>query len=347
MKLIGFLFCCLALHSAEPDWTKLDAYAIDLLQRYIRLETVNPPADTHLAAALLKGELEKAGFTVKLYPSGPNGQTNLVMRVPGRDRTKKPLLLLNHMDVVPVDRKAWKMDPFGAEIRDGIIWGRGSLDMKGIGVEQMVALIAMKQAGIVPTRDIVMFSSADEETSGIFGIRWMMANHYDEIDAEYVLDEGGVVSRDLLSPGKFVFGVAVGEKQMLWLKLHAKGTAGHGSQPIVENANMILLQAIEKAMQPSREGKPNPVVAEIRQTIGTIADNKFTAAIQKNTKTLTTLQAGVGNPPKANVIPSSAEATIDCRLLPGVNSDEFISEMKARINDPRVTIERLSTVPDP
>jgi acetylornithine deacetylase/succinyl-diaminopimelate desuccinylase-like protein len=251
------------------------------------------------------------------------------------------------MDVVPVDRKAWSVDPFGGIIRDGVIWGRGSLDMKGIGVEQMVALMAMKQAGIVPSRDIVMFCSADEETSGIFGIRWMLANHPDEIDAEYVLDEGGVVSRDLLSPGKLVFGVAVGEKQMLWMKLRAKGTAGHGSQPIAENANTILLQSIEKAMQPPRGAKPNPVVEEMRRTLGTIADNKFTAAIQKNTMTLTTLTSGVGNPPKANVIPSIAEATLDCRLLPGVNAEEFISEMKARINNPRVTVERLSTVPDP
>ncbi|MEP6539536.1 MAG: M20/M25/M40 family metallo-hydrolase, partial [Bryobacteraceae bacterium] len=246
-----------------------------------------------------------------------------------------------------VDRKAWSVDPFGALIKDGWIWGRGTLDMKGIGTMQIAALIALKQSGFVPARDIVMFSSADEETDGIYGIRWMLANHLDEIDAEYVIDEGGAVSRDLLSNGKLIFGVAVGEKQMLWLKLRAKGTAAHGSQPIADNANMILLEAIPKAMAMQPAKKQNPVVEQMQRNIGEMAQNKFTSAIRGNTISLTTLRAGVGDPPKANVIPSTSEATLDCRLLPGVNAEEFISEIKARINDPRVTVERLATVPDP
>jgi acetylornithine deacetylase/succinyl-diaminopimelate desuccinylase-like protein len=110
---------------------------------------------------------------------------------------------------------------------------------------------------------------------------------------------------------------------------------------------MILLRAIEKAMDQKSEGKPQPLVAEMRKNIGQMAQNKFTNAIQGNTMSLTTLRSGVGDPPKANVIPSAAEATIDCRLLPGVNAEEFISDIKARINDPRVTVERLSNVPDP
>ncbi len=333
--------------AAEPDWKAIDQHAVDFLQRYIRIETINPPADTRHSSALLKSELESAGFTVTLYPSGPNGQTNLITRLPGRDRNKKPLLLLNHQDVVPVDRKAWSVDPFAAVIKDGWIWGRGALDMKGIGVQQITALIALKQAGIVPARDIVMLSSADEETSGIFGIRWMLKNHFNEIDAEYVLDEGGTASRDLLAPNKLVFGIAVGEKQMVWLKLHAKGTAAHGSQPIPDNANMILLEAIHKALNLPAAKKQNSVVEQMQQNIGAMAQNKFTLAIRANTMALTTLTAGVGNPPKANVIPSTSEATLDCRLLPGVNADEFISDIKARINDPRVTVERITTVPDP
>ncbi|MEO8130579.1 MAG: M20/M25/M40 family metallo-hydrolase, partial [Bryobacteraceae bacterium] len=254
MKLTLLLILATLTFAAEPDWKAVDQHAVDFLQRYVRIESVNPPADTRATSALIKSELEAAGFTVKLYSSGPNGQTNVVTRLAGRDRSKKPLLLLNHQDVVPVDRKAWSVDPFGALIKDGWIWGRGTLDMKGIGTMQIAALIALKQSGFVPARDIVMFSSADEETDGIYGIRWMLANHLDEIDAEYVIDEGGAVSRDLLSNGKLIFGVAVGEKQMLWLKLRAKGTAAHGSQPIADNANMILLEAIPKAMamQPAK-----------------------------------------------------------------------------------------------
>jgi acetylornithine deacetylase/succinyl-diaminopimelate desuccinylase-like protein len=189
-----------------------------------------------------------------------------------------------------------------------------------------------------------MLSTADEETDGVHGIKWMIANHLADIDCEYVLDEGGIGSRDMLAPDKLVFGVSVGEKQVLWLRLQAHGTAGHGSQPIPDNANMILLNAIQHALALPPGGKTNPVVEQMKDAIGgQFAQNKFTSAIQRNTISLTTLAAGVGSPLKANVIPSSAEATLDCRLLPGVNVDEFESEMKARINDPRVTVERRST----
>src|SRR5581483_6633646 len=141
--------------------------------------------------------------------------------------------------------------------------------------------------------------------------------------------------------------VAVGEKQSAWLRVRARGTAAHGSQPIPDNANVTLIHALEKAMalQPA---KTNPVVAEMRRNIGgPLARNKYTDAIQVNTVALTTLSAGVGSPPKVNVIPSTSEATLDCRLLPGVNAQEFISEMKARINDQRISIELISSPEDP
>jgi acetylornithine deacetylase/succinyl-diaminopimelate desuccinylase-like protein len=343
MRIFALLLCVPAF-AAEPDWSAVEKHALDLLQEYVRIASVNPPANTLQAAALIKAEFEAAGFTPELYTSGPSGQTNLVVRLPGRDRAKKPLLLLNHFDVVPVDAKAWgAIDPFGAEIKDGVIWGRGTLDMKGLAVEQMTALIEMKKAGIVPPRDIVMLSSADEEAGGRLGIQWMLKNHLQDIDPEYVLDEGGAGSLDLFAAGKLIFGVAVGEKQMFWLKLRAQGTAGHGSQPIADNANMILLDAIRKAMEMPVGDKQNAVVTLMTEAAGgTFADNKFTHAIQGNTMSLTTLQSGVGTPVKPNVIPSIAEATIDCRLLPGVNADEFESGIKARINDRRVTVERLS-----
>lgn len=338
------LLLCAPLFGAEPDWPAVEKHALELLQTYVRIATVDPPANTAAAAALIKAELQAAGFAPKLYTSGPDGQTNLIVRLPGRDRTKKPLLLLNHLDVVPVDAKAWGgIDPFGAEIKDGIIWGRGTLDMKGLGVEQMTALIEMKKAGIVPPRDIVMLCTADEEAGGKSGVQWMLRNHFDELDPAYVLDEGGAGSRDLFAAGKLIFGVSVGEKQMFWLRLRAKGTAGHGSQPIADNANLILLEAIRKAMDMPAGDKLNPVVAQMTAAAGgRFSGNKFTHAIQGNTISLTTLQSGVGSPVKPNVIPSVAEATLDCRLLPGVNADEFESGIKARINDRRVTVERLS-----
>lgn len=335
------------LAAAEPDWAATEKRAIEFLQRYIRIQSVNPPADSREAAALFRDELLQHGLTPKLYETGKQGQTVLLVRLPGKDRTLKPLLLLNHFDVVPVDRAAWKVDPFGGVIADGYIWGRGTLDMKGVGTQQLFALTLLKDMNIVPERDIVMLCTPDEETSGELGIQWMIRNHFDEINAEWALDEGGMGTRDIFSKDrKLIFGIAVGEKQALWLRLRAKGTAGHGSQPIPDNANMILIQAIQKALELPVNNKANRVVTEMMRVIGTPAENKFMAAIQKNTISLTTLTAGVGNPVKANVIPSNSEATLDCRLLPGVNADEFISEMKARINDSRITVERLSNPVD-
>ncbi len=345
MRFLSFLLAATLAYAAEPDWPQVEKHALELLQQYVRIRSINPPADTAAAAQFVKTELEKNGLAPKLFPSGPGGQVNLVVRLKGRDASKKPLLLLNHLDVVPVDEKAWKIDPFGGIIRDGFIWGRGTLDMKGIGIQQLSALIALHNA-VTPSRDIVMICTADEESGGERGIRWMIANHYDEIDSEYVLDEGGMGTRDALAPGKLVFGISVGDKIVTWLRLRAKGTAGHGSQPIPDNANMILLEAISKAMALPAGGKMNSVVEEMRRVIGPLVENKFNSAIQRNTISLTSLTAGVGSPPRPNVIPSNSEATLDCRLLPGTNADEFISDMRARINDPRVTVEIINVAPD-
>jgi acetylornithine deacetylase/succinyl-diaminopimelate desuccinylase-like protein len=139
----------------------------------------------------------------------------------------------------------------------------------------------------------------------------------------------------------------VGDKQVLWLKVRAMGTSGHASQPIADNANDILLRAVGKAREFPPSAKPNPVVQTMKDSIGAFAQNKFMNAIQQNTISLTTLRSGVGDPPKVNVIPSVAEATLDCRLLPGQNAEEFLSDIKARVNDSRVTFELLSHPADP
>jgi len=346
MKRYGLCLVACSLWGAEPDWAALERRALELLKQYVAIESVNPPADTRATAAFLKAELDKHGIATRLYPSGPTGQTNLTARVKGRDSSKKPLLLLNHMDVVPVDRKAWKTDPFRPVVRDGHLLGRGALDMKSIGIQHLMALIALRQTGTVPARDIVMLSTADEETGGDLGIRWMMERHFRDIDAEYVLDEGGFGTREILAAGRLVFGVMVAEKQTLWVRLRANGTAGHGSQPMPDNANMVLLAALRRAME-LPPAKPHPLVTEMTRAIGApLAKNRYTVAIQGNTVSLTSLRSGVGNPVKVNVIPSAAEATLDCRLLPGEDVKQFLEAMRARINHPRVSLETVSTPED-
>jgi acetylornithine deacetylase/succinyl-diaminopimelate desuccinylase-like protein len=348
MKHLLLLLFALSASAAEPGWPAVERRATEFLQQYLRIKSINPPGDVRAAAELFRKELESAGLTPKLIAKGSPERMNLLVRLKGRDPSKKPLLLLNHFDVVPVDEKAWRIDPFGGIIKNGYIWGRGAMDMKGTGVMHLFALITLKRMGVIPSRDIVMLCTPDEETAGIYGIRAMIREHWPEIESEYVLDEGGFGSRDVFSPDKLTFGISVGEKQVLWLRLRAKGTAAHGSQPIADNANMILIEAIGKALAANDRNKQNEIVAAMRKNLnGELAQNKFTAAIQRNTISLTTLAAGVGSPVKINVIPSSSEATLDCRLLPGVNADEFESELKARINDPRVTVERVTFSADP
>ena len=347
LRLFAFtLSACTLASAAQPDWPTVEEHAVSLLQHYIQLKSVNPPADTRATAHLLQAELAAAGLESRLYESGPSGQTNLLARLPGKDRSKRPLLLLNHMDVVPADASRWKVNPFSAIIQDGQIWGRGALDMKSTGIMQLVAMTLLKQQGIVPPRDIVFLATCDEETGGVRGAAWMIANHWNELNPKYVLDEGGAGSRNLYSPDRLVFGVSVADKQVLWLKLRAQGTSGHGSQPIPDNANDLLMRAIEQAKAFGPSKKANSIVTRMKSELGDLASNKFINAVQKNTISVTSLRSGVGDPPKANVIPSLAEATLDCRLLPGQNAEEFISEIKARINDPHVTVEEISPKPD-
>ena len=347
MKFISlFVIASVCLH-AELDWPAVENHAVELLQKYVRIRSINPPADTHETAALLAEEFKAAGLEAKVYTSASGGRTNLLVRLPGKDRSRRPLLLLNHMDVVPVDASRWKLDPFGASIQDGVMWGRGTLDMKSVGVMQLTSMILLKQQGIMPPTDILFLATCDEESDGRYGAGWMIENHWDELNPEYVLDEGAFASSDFYSPGKTVFGVSVGDKQVVWLKVRALGTAGHASQPIPDNANDILLRAIEKAKEFPASTRPNPVITQMKQELGEFASNKFMNAAQQNTMSLTTLRSGVGDPPKVNVIPSVAEATLDCRLLPGQNAAEFVSEIKARVNDPRVSFELLSHPADP
>ncbi|HKY32352.1 MAG TPA: M20/M25/M40 family metallo-hydrolase [Candidatus Polarisedimenticolia bacterium] len=313
-----------------PDWEEVSREAIGLLRSYIRIPSVNPPADTRAAAAFLKEILEREGIPVRTYESSP-GKVNLLARlsasrpdpVPAR-----PILLLHHMDVVPVDAARWPVDPFGGELKDGFVHGRGAADMKGAGILHLLAMLTLKRQAAPLSRDLLLLATADEETGGHGGALWMIEHHWEQMDPEYVLDEGGFGSRDLLAAdGRLVFAVSVAEKKLLWLKLRAEGTAGHGSQPTQDNPNELLVRALAhvSGAAAGREDAPPAVVTELAARIGGLADNTFTRAIRRDTVSLTTLRAGVGEPAKANVIPSVAEATLDCRLLPGTDVGRFLA----------------------
>ena len=328
--------------------------ATRLLQEYVRIDTSNPPGDTRKAADFLAAIFKREGITdVTRYESAP-GKAIIYARLKATTSPPagKPLVLLHHMDVVPADRSQWKVDPFAAQIQNGQLWGRGAFDMKGQAVAQLLAFLRLKREKVPLNRDVIMLVHPDEEVGGTLGARWMIANHYAELDPEYVIDEGGFGSRDLFAPGKLVYGIAVAEKKIVWLKVRAEGVAGHGSQPHDQNPNDRLVRAVGKLLSElssggSGSGRPQPLVQTMRTHVGTFASNKFTNAIQQSTIAVTWLRSGVGDPPKINVIPSVAEVGLDCRVLPGTTKDQWIAEVQRRLGDPTLKIELINESDDP
>ena len=328
-----------------PDWKAVEREAIQTIQSYVRINTSNPPGDVTKAADFLMGIFEREGIQARRFESAP-GRSIVLARLTGSGAAK-PILLLHHMDVVPTDPSRWQHDPFGGEIADGKIWGRGSIDMKGLGVVQLMAFLSLKRQHVALDRDVILMAVPDEEVGGALGAQWMRANHYAEIDPEYILDEGGFGSRDLFAPGKLVFGISVAEKKIMWLKLRAEGVAGHGSQPHDKNPNDRMIRALARLL-----GEPMPtsafsVLDTMKARVGALAPNKFNNAIQHSTISITSFRSGVGDPPKVNVIPSVAEATLDCRVLPGTTKDQWLAEIRRRLGDPEVRIEIINEGDDP
>jgi acetylornithine deacetylase/succinyl-diaminopimelate desuccinylase-like protein len=330
-----------------------------LLQEYLRIDTSNPPGDTRKAADFLAGVFQRDGIRVERYESAP-GKAILYARLKATvsPPAGKPIILMHHMDVVPADRSQWTVDPFGAQIKDGEIWGRGAMDMKGQAVAMILAFLRLKRGNVPLNRDLILLAHPDEEVGGAMGARWMIANHYAELDPEFVIDEGGFGSRDLFAAGKLVYGIAVAEKKIVWLKVRAEGVAGHGSQPHDQNPNDRLVRAIAKLLSesdggPERAASRAPATASenivevMKANVGTFATNKFTNAIQRSTIAVTWLRSGVGEPPKINVIPSVAEVGLDCRVLPGTTKDQWMAEVARRLGDPSLKIELINESDDP
>src|SRR5438105_7343806 len=182
------------------------------------------------------------------------------------DGIRDPLVTGVQTCALPISQ--WKIDPFAGTIENDVLWGRGSFDMKGLGVAHLMAFLLLERQHVPRSRDVLLVAEPDEEVGGAMGARWMIANHFAELDPEYVLDEGGFGSADLLSPGRLVYGVATAEKKIVWLKVRAEGVAGHGSQPHDQNANDRLLRALARL---DAEQPPAPVAG------------KFLNAIQRST----------------------------------------------------------------
>ena len=347
--IIGIAFAVAALSAQQQD------EMTRLLREYVAIDTSNPPGNTDKAAAFLMTTLARDGIVAKRYESAP-GKSIVIARLQATvsPPAGKAIVLLHHMDVVPADRAQWKTDPFAPTIKGNELWARGAMDMKGQGVAQLLAFVRLKRERIPLARDVILLAEPDEEVGGAMGARWMIANHYAELDPEYVIDEGGFGSRDLFAANKLVYGISVAEKKIVWLKLRAEGVAGHGSQPNDQNPNDRLVRALARLLAPERASEPaasqngEPSVLDVMHAkVGAFAENKFTNAIQHSTIALTWFRSGVGDPPKINVIPSVAEAGIDCRVLPGTTKDQWIAEVRRRLGDPAIAIELINESDDP
>ena len=338
-------------NAPDINWDSYVDEAIDVLCRFLQVDTSNPPGNERLACDFLGEILDREGIPYELYDAG-NDRVSLRAVLKG-DGSKRPFMLLNHTDVVPVQRGFWEEEPFSGLIKDGHIWGRGTLDMKGLGVAQLMTFLTLKRSGVPLARDVVFFAQADEEAGSEFGMRFIEREHPETLDAEYVINEGGGGTTEVFGVERSVYSIAVSEKGPLWLRLVAEGRPGHGSTPHDDNALDRLVRAMYRVQEWKRELTVSPVLTEyfgrlskagIYKGEATVAALKKAAekdprvlALLSNTISATTATSGI----KHNVIPARAEATLDIRLLPGVKPEEFEAELAAVIDDPKVNIERV------
>lgn len=337
--------------------------AISLLKEYLKIDTTNPPGNEAKGAAYLAKVLNDNGIEAKVLDVSAN-RACVYARLKGNGK-KKAIVLLNHIDVVPAQAADWKHNPFGGEEIDGEIWGRGTIDMKGIGIAQLECMLMLKRSGKVLDRDIIFVATPDEEVGGNFGANWFVKEHADLVkDAEFLFNEGAFI--DTADDGKPRFcGVAISEKSVLWLSLTAKGDAGHASMPRPDSSVNRLVKSLNRIIENPPKPTILPAVREyfkrISPTVGEpyksafanidesiknpdiyqdILKDKFNSAMLRNTVSPTVLKSGY----KTNVIPAEAYAELDCRILPGVPKDTFVNSIKETMKDNSVEVGVLDWV---
>lgn len=345
--------------ATDIDWAKERGEVVQLLQELIRIDTTNPPGNERAAALHLQNLLASDGIETRLLDVAP-GRANLYARLKG-DGSLRPLILLSHTDVVMAEATRWSVPPFSGELRDGFIYGRGATDMKGTAAVHVTLMRLLKRLNVPLKRDIVLLAVADEEAGGL-GASSMIKNYLELIrDAEFLLNEGDVA---YLKDGKLEqYGVDVMEKAALWLRISARGPAGHGSIPLKDSAVNRLLSALARLQRWETPIQVSPAVAEgyrmraVRQT-DPVLRNAYAdlekalrnPSLRKRLLTDSTLNAEVRNTftitglkgsDKVNVIPGIASAQIDARILPGETPSGFIAKLRRVLNDPGLEIETL------
>jgi len=351
----AFLLFALAL---PIDWNRQKAEILKIYRDLIQIDT--RAGNETKAVDYIRRVLEAEGIPTKTFALDP-ARANLVARLKGNG-TKRPLLILAHTDVVGVQAEKWPVAPFGAVIKDSYVWGRGSVDDKPVLAANVMVMLLLKRSGVALDRDVIFLAESGEEadTKNV-GINFMVKEHYDEIDAEYSLTEGGGAT---LEDGKVVrMDIGTAEKVPARVRLVANGTSGHGSVPRLDNALIHLGGAVQKVGQWQTPMRLNDTTRTYFEKLATMSSpekaaryngllNAGTAQasqeyLRKNEPQAysmlrtsvvpTRFQAGVGD----NVIPSEAEATLDIRALPDEDITKFYAEMQKVIDDPAVKIVPL------
>jgi acetylornithine deacetylase/succinyl-diaminopimelate desuccinylase-like protein len=310
----------------------LRAEAVDLLQRLIRVDTVNPPGNETAAAELLRSYLEESGVDCELFARAPE-RANLVARIRGSGGGPR-LALLSHTDTVLADPVEWQLDPWSGELKDDHVWGRGALDMKGQVAASAVAIASLAREGFRPNGDLIFIAAADEEVGVGFGLQWLVQEHPEAVQAEYAVNEG---AGDRVEMGGRVFYVcASAEKMSAPFLLRILGRSGHASMPgIADNALVKAADVIRRIAeyQPERRYGPEtealmreltggelPPVEEAVERAAEI--HPLAAAAIEPLLSLTMTPTMISASKKRNVIPAVCEITVDRRLQPGQTVEE-------------------------
>jgi acetylornithine deacetylase/succinyl-diaminopimelate desuccinylase-like protein len=323
----------------------------ELLQGLIRLDTTNPPGNETAAAELLRDYLEDAGVSCELYAKVPE-RANLVARIPGRG-DGPTLLFLSHTDVVLADASEWSADPFGGELRDGEIWGRGALDMKGQVAAEAVAIASLAREGFEPAGDLIFCATADEEVGAGFGASWLCEEHGDAVRCDYLVNEG---SGDRVQLGANAFYLcSVSEKMSAPFRLRVQGRSGHASMPgIADNALVKAAPFIQALGAYTPEQKLIPEVEALLETVTGQRPSSPDDALEC-ARAVAPLLAEMVEPllsmtlsptmatasQKRNVIPAIADITVDSRLLPGMTPDEQQSIVRGILGEGDYELESL------
>ncbi|MEZ5394643.1 MAG: M20/M25/M40 family metallo-hydrolase [Bryobacterales bacterium] len=346
-----------SLAAQQPDWPAAKREAVQTFVDLVRLDTSQPEGNEIRAAEYLKRKLDAEGIESVIVGPEP-ARASIVARING-DGSKRPLLLLGHLDVVTVDPSEWAFDPFGGEIKDGILYARGSGDDKGVVTGAFEALLLLHRLKVPLARDVIFLGVADEEAGGLKGITWLLESHRELIDAEYAINEGGsgLFDRDFEYQQ---FAIQTAEKTPRRIDLRAKGTSGHGSVPREDNPIGTLARAVGRLFDYQTPVELNETTTEYFSRLAETAppeqaavyrrllDGDTSAEVQTALREInpyfysmirtsivpTILKGGY----QKNVIPADAEATVDIRAVPGEDPEELFSRLKAVMHEPLVDL---------